>query len=416
MDSDTLVRVFKDMIQLDTSNPEGNERLMTDYIGKVLEAYQIEYQVMEPVNKRASIIASIGPDTEKNPIALISHTDVVPCDGQDWTYPPFAAEEHDGFIYGRGTMDTKHLTAMELAAFIRASQYPLNRKIYYIATADEEQGSSLGMEKVAASYKKELAGSQVINEGGGFHIANGEDTFFTCTVGEKGRCEFHVVIHGDAGPASFISRNKAVTTFAKVLENLNSYQFDQEETAVYLEFMRRVGKDITHPLLKDFAHYISHDAFILSEYHVGTQINVLAHTIEFDLSVQLLPGKTAAYAHAVLDTVFKNLPVEYTMKSFMPGFTSSLNSELFQALDTGIETYEKGARLLPVYALGRTDGRFLGNLQSDVYGFSPVTSAVPFEEVLKLVHQANERIDAASVTNGADLLTDAILEIGKSHA
>lgn len=46
-----------------------------------------------------------GKNTKRN-IMIMSHHDVVEAEG-DWKYPPFACEEHDGKLWGRGIFDTK---------------------------------------------------------------------------------------------------------------------------------------------------------------------------------------------------------------------------------------------------------------------------------------------------------------------
>jgi acetylornithine deacetylase/succinyl-diaminopimelate desuccinylase-like protein len=47
-------------------------------------------------------------DTDKKPIMLYAHLDVVPVDDAPaWDYPPFEGRIAEGFIWGRGTLDAK---------------------------------------------------------------------------------------------------------------------------------------------------------------------------------------------------------------------------------------------------------------------------------------------------------------------
>lgn len=412
MTEDTIVSMFKDMIRLDTTNPKGNERLMTDYIARILTSHDIAYEIIEPEEGRANIIASIGTAADAPPILLISHLDVVSCEDQQWDHPPFDAIEKDGLIYGRGTLDTKHLTAMGLAAFLRLKDAELDRKVYFIATADEEKGSALGMPHIVKQYREELSGAYVINEGGGFFIEDAGRPFYLCTVGEKGRCEVHVSIKGDAGPASMICADKAVSKFTQLLDQLSSFEFPLEENEVYLLFSETLGESITDPMLKNFHWYNGHDAIILSSYDIGEQINVLPYHIEFDFSLQLLPGKTLEDAEAMLGEIFEGIDADYEITAFTGGFSSSCSTSIFSSLRELLPKYYRDAEILPVYALGRTDGRFLGPLPCDVYGFSPVTRTIDFHQVLRLVHQANEHIDRESLGTGADFLTELIQRTG----
>ncbi|MET1219514.1 MAG: succinyl-diaminopimelate desuccinylase, partial [Glaciecola sp.] len=79
------------------------------------------------------------------------HTDVVPTGpAEKWTHPPFAAEIHDGYIYGRGAADMKgSLAAMVTATERFVADYPEHKgSIAYLITSDEEGPFINGTTKV----------------------------------------------------------------------------------------------------------------------------------------------------------------------------------------------------------------------------------------------------------------------------
>ncbi len=41
----------------------------------------------------------------------------MPVEADKWAHPPFGAEIHDGFIYGRGARDMKDTVAIELMVY-----------------------------------------------------------------------------------------------------------------------------------------------------------------------------------------------------------------------------------------------------------------------------------------------------------
>ncbi|MBF8983296.1 dipeptidase PepV [Lutibacter sp. B2] len=74
-------------------------------------------------------------------VGILAHLDVVP-EGDNWTYPPYAAEIHDDKIYGRGTIDDKGPAIATLYAMkaLKDSGVKLNKKIRIIFGTDEESG------------------------------------------------------------------------------------------------------------------------------------------------------------------------------------------------------------------------------------------------------------------------------------
>ncbi len=79
--------------------------------------------------------------TSKDYIGSIGHLDVVPA-GSGWTYPPYAAEIHDGKIYARGAEDDKGPTMAVYYAMkiLKELGINLSKRIKLILGIDEESG------------------------------------------------------------------------------------------------------------------------------------------------------------------------------------------------------------------------------------------------------------------------------------
>lgn len=76
---------------------------------------------------------------QKDFVGIIGHLDVVPA-GNDWTYPPYGAEIHNGKMYGRGTEDDKGPTIAAYYALkiLKELNVPLSKRVKLILGNDEE--------------------------------------------------------------------------------------------------------------------------------------------------------------------------------------------------------------------------------------------------------------------------------------
>ncbi len=92
-------------------------------------------------NLFATISGGPGPH-----LAFAGHSDVVPAgDMAGWSEDPFAGEIRDGFIVGRGAADMKGaLAAMVAATAAHLGKGPLNGRISFIITGDEEGPATFG--------------------------------------------------------------------------------------------------------------------------------------------------------------------------------------------------------------------------------------------------------------------------------
>ncbi|HKB29025.1 MAG TPA: M20/M25/M40 family metallo-hydrolase, partial [Candidatus Limnocylindrales bacterium] len=198
-----LIEAFRDLIRIPSVNPPdppGAELAVAHYLRDALGDLGIPAQVFEPVPGRGSVVARLrGDGTGGPPLLLLSHLDVVPAPPDRWTHDPFAADIADGYVYGRGAVDMKHLVAMELEVMLRlaedaraAGRDPatdpipgLKRDVLFASTADEEAGGLAGAGWLALEHPEHLRAAAAINEAGGVSMWLGDRRLYPIQVAEK---------------------------------------------------------------------------------------------------------------------------------------------------------------------------------------------------------------------------------------
>ncbi|MEM8879507.1 MAG: acetylornithine deacetylase [Pseudomonadota bacterium] len=135
---------------------------------------------------KASLFAHIGPEIEGG-VILSGHVDVVPIDGQDWSFDPFTVTERDGKLYGRGTCDMKGFDALALSAVGPAIERGLKRPLQICLTRDEEVG--------CVGAPPMIAAMQGVVPKAALAIV-GEPTSMQIVTGHKGGVGFDVHVRG----------------------------------------------------------------------------------------------------------------------------------------------------------------------------------------------------------------------------
>src|SRR5580704_1887364 len=138
--NEETLKHYSALVQIDSTDPPGNETKVVDYVRKVLDAEGIPYIIAAKDPARANLIARLKGNGTKKPILIMGHTDTVKVDASKWTFPPFSAARDGGFIYGRGTLDDKdNLTAsMMTMVLLKRSGMKLDRDVIFVAECGEE--------------------------------------------------------------------------------------------------------------------------------------------------------------------------------------------------------------------------------------------------------------------------------------
>lgn len=418
MNVQEIKEAFRELIQIPSVTGSNGEEQACAYLEQILEQYGIPSERICRVPERPNLLAVIRAENPtKEPMVLISHIDVVDGVAEKWTHPVFGAEIADGRIWGRGTLDTKQLTMMELYAFLRLKgrERELNRDVWFLATIDEEGGSTFGMEYVKQVRPDLFRNAMVLNEGGGFplHI-NGQD-YMMLTVGEKAVCKVRIWSDGTGGHASAPSEDQAMLKLAEGLRRI--FAAEKELTCgshhAHDTMEAIVGSDQwDNPVGADIFGYAGQNSIGLRNYQIGLRSNVLPARAETVLEFKVLPYTEETEITDFLDEHLNGLPVQYEVLSYEPGFESHFENshlkELTADLQEACAKWGFEGQVLPMLALGRTDGRFFGSEGSMVYGCSPLLMGDSFDVVLPKVHGNDESILVDSFEFGCKVLDEIV--------
>ena len=169
-----------------------------------------------------------GKDKSRN-IMVMSHHDVVEA-GEGWNYPPFALEEHNEKLYGRGVFDTKGA----VFAFFQATEELLSEGFVpecnlYLGSSHNEEIFGDGIPEAVKYFKEQgIAFEIVLDEGGAITeppisgIMSGKCAMVG--VHEKGRFTYTCTASADNKFQSLLKARKknpveAMTAFITAVEN-----------------------------------------------------------------------------------------------------------------------------------------------------------------------------------------------------
>ena len=425
---------LKRLLRIDTTNPPGNERVAADYIARVLEGAGIPYRIVEAAPGRASLVARLPGAGKAAPLLLSGHLDVVPAERERWRHDPFGGEEHEGCIWGRGSIDMKNMVAMSLMTLLllKRTGAPLDRDVVFAAVADEEAGSRLGAGFLVDKHPELVRAEYVLTEIGAYTLYFGETVFYPIQVAEKGICWFELTAEGTAGHGSMPRDDSAVVRIARAVEALGRVRLPLHRAPVVEAFLRRLAQgspfpqNAALPLLlnprlagvlldvvrrRDPEQALGLNALLRNTASPtvlkgGSKVNVIPSTASVLVDGRILPGQTVRdFLREIEDVVGPDLKV--TIMEQREGTVFDAKTPLFGAIERTIEAHHPGAVTVPFMIPGFTDAHAYARLGSTCYGFTPVRMPRGLSYT-SLYHGHDERIPVEGFAWGLRVLHDLV--------
>lgn len=422
---DAAIELLQRLIRLATVNdgsPESGQEINAVLTLKAFfdeAAAPIEMHILEARPGRASLIARIrGSKANAPSLGLVGHLDVVTVDEARWQRDPFGAEIIDGEIWGRGSVDMLYLTASFAVVFREVAEAvrdgaTLEGDLVFMGVADEEGGSTLGMQWLMAEHPEIVRVDAVLTEAGGMRI--GEKV--SIAVAEKGSAGRRLHISGASRHASVpYGSDNPINTLAEVVRRISSDHAEHPTIhALWREFVGARIEDpklageltnadtMTHALpalgpLAGYAHAVTRTTVSPTQVRAGVQHNMIPNEATVDLDVRTLPGVTDDDVDAVLEALLGDLSESVRIERLL-GWGSSaspVDSDLYALLSDVIREHT-GRESLPIMAAGGSDARFFRYLGVPAYGFGVLSDEWTYEQYRERIHADNERIDEVSV-------------------
>jgi len=308
------VDVYKQLIEINTTDSVGSVTAASEAMAKRFREagfQESDIHVLGPNDRKKNIVVRLHGSGKHKAVLLIGHLDVVEARREDWTTDPFQLIEKDGYYYGRGTTDMKDGDAIMSSTLIRMKRegYVPSRDIVLAMTADEEGGTSNGVDWLIQNHRDLIDAEFVLNHDGGG--VSSDPSFMEVDAAEKVYGDFVLTATNPGGHSSLPVPDNAIYELAAALTRISQFQFPFELNSITRAYYEQQVKSekgqraadiqaiLKNPMDVEAVARLSKDPFDNATLHttcVATRLNgghannALPQTAQANVNCRILPG------------------------------------------------------------------------------------------------------------------------------
>lgn len=420
--------VLEQLVAIDTVEPAGStaaaQALAERFRAAGFAAEDVQVLAPPEHPEKANLVVRLRGRGHGKPVMWNAHLDVVAADPRDWSVPPFAVTEKDGWLYGRGVGDMKGEAAAMTAALIRLRQegFRPQRDIVCAFTADEEAAGHVDGARWLLNEHRDLFDvALVLNpDAGGGGLQDGRRLFYAVQTAEKAYATFTVAASGKGGHSSRPEPDNAIYRLAGALERLSQVRFRVRLTATTRAFLKdssalepaEVRADMlalaADPADAAAAERLSarpelnallRTTCVATLLRAGEAENALPRHAEATLQCRLLPGEDVAQVQAALTATVADPQVQVVLaKPPLASPETSPDPKVMAVIGKVAHAMWPEAPVVLRMDTGGSDAVFTRAAGLPTYGVSSI-----FAEVDDNRHHApDERIAKAAFEDGVE--------------
>ena len=429
------VELLRELLRCDTTNPPGNEDRAVEVLRPALEQAGLTTRVLSGPKGRPNLVATLEGPRDRPALVLVSHTDVVGVEPDQWSHDPFGGELADGAIWGRGALDMKSVTVMHANAVMTLceSGAPLNREIILCAVADEEAGGADGARWLLATHPEVVGfgdgrpAPEALGEGG-FGISGLLDRpVMPVIVGEKWAVWLELRARGDPGHGSLPPQRQAARNLARVIDDTSGYRpprvhpvmreqfrlLAQESSGVRKGVFNALASSAGPAIARALARPLRSSgaiAALLSDtvtptlVRAGHKQNVVPGEATAACDCRLLPDTDPQTFVGKMQSAAAKNDVEIELVATHGGPVSD-KGPLYQVLQAASRSSFPEAVVVPSLTPGITDLRYFRQRGAQGYGWVPL---VLTPELLSTIHGHDERVPVDDLRRAVSAMSEAV--------
>ena len=413
---------------LDDSYPLIKKNLSKEVIGKASLLYKWE-----------------GKNPDLDPIAMLSHQDVVPVQEgteKDWTHPSFSGYNDGEFIWGRGALDMKNhlICVMEAVETMLEEGFQPERTIYLCFGHNEEIVSSenSGAGAIVETLKSRgVHLDSVLDEGGALLILNipgvlKDKYVMGVGIAEKGFCNFKITVKGKGGHTSKAPQYNLLGKVANIIKDLEKHQFKSRMLPEVEQMLTELCKNMSYParlitchfnalkpiIIKGMEQFGESACFIrtvtgVSMCEGSPQPNVLPEKASVTANFRPLQGETIADVenHIRKAVRYKDIDVEF-LGGKEPSRLSPTDSRAFKAIDKVCNEMDPGKCIvIPYIVMGGTDAFHYEEICENVLRFAPFKVTI---EQISRCHATDECVPVSTLGESTEFFKKYMEQASKA--
>ena len=413
-----LAEKLSKMVQYDTtSHDHVDEAEKFRGFHKVLEElFPLVFSHLEKTEIDGNLLFHWKGKSDRKPILLMSHQDVVVAEGE-WIHQPFSGDIADGKVWGRGTSDTKCsvMGFFEAVEELLAEGYVPETDVYLASSCTEEWAGDGAPKIVAELQRRGVELFLVCDEGGGIitdPIGGINGNFAMVGVFEKGKADVKFTARSTGGHASAPSANSPIARLSAFVQEMEHHSPFRKEISPEVAAMFRTlapygnfGLKLVFsnlwlfgPLLKIVLPKISAQAGAMLKTTIGFTMqsgsnayNVIPQEATLGANLRFIPHQGEKESLELLDQVAKKHHLEMEVMH-TNDYTEpvDIHGEGFRLVEETIAKTFPGLPSSPYVMTGATDAQFYQPICKNCVRFAPVIYG---PEQMKGMHGINENIE-----------------------